>query len=374
MNDTIGQRISQQRKKAGLSQEALGEQLGVSRQAISKWESDGAIPEIDKLIALSRLFQVSIGWLLGVEDPQLQDQERLLATLENLRPKASKWQTPLLAVTAIAVVLSLILSCLALFQSRKALQTQKTSQELLTQLFSPDPEPSIIKGVTALADTTQDHSGVVYQMFIAPTAYDSGDTAYLDIRQDMELIQSLPCVYDRGLWTVTAELPIENGYQYTFRLCHADGSEQLQTISQDVPENLMDMMDFPVTVQVSQADLRPGYLTLMEPSIQALLPEIFRIGGQNVKWSSLELAFTLNEQELYRKALPDPTDTADGFYLYESHGFAVPIPDLAPGDQIGMFLCGSLDNGYTMDLRLYTWQLGQDGALDPVFVHSAQYD
>ena len=50
---TMGQRIAQKRKEQGLSQEGLGEQLGVSRQAIYKWESGAAVPEIDKLIALS---------------------------------------------------------------------------------------------------------------------------------------------------------------------------------------------------------------------------------------------------------------------------------------------------------------------------------
>ena len=65
---TIGQRIAQKRKELALSQEALGDQLGVSRQSIYKWESDTALPEIDKLIALSRLYGVSVGCLLGVED------------------------------------------------------------------------------------------------------------------------------------------------------------------------------------------------------------------------------------------------------------------------------------------------------------------
>lgn len=67
---TIGTRIAQKRKELSLSQEALGEQLGVSRQAIYKWESDSALPEIEKLIALSRLFGVSVGWLLGVEESE----------------------------------------------------------------------------------------------------------------------------------------------------------------------------------------------------------------------------------------------------------------------------------------------------------------
>ena len=45
---TVGQRIAQKRKELGLSQEALGDRLGVSRQSIYKWESDSALPEVEK--------------------------------------------------------------------------------------------------------------------------------------------------------------------------------------------------------------------------------------------------------------------------------------------------------------------------------------
>lgn len=67
--NTLGRRIQEGRRSAGLSQEALGEQLDVSRQAVSKWEADTAIPELENLIAMSRIFGVSIGQLLGVEEP-----------------------------------------------------------------------------------------------------------------------------------------------------------------------------------------------------------------------------------------------------------------------------------------------------------------
>ena len=67
--DTLGGRIQAGRKAAGLSQEALGERLGVSRQAVSKWEADAAVPELENLIAMSRIFGVTIGVLLGVEPP-----------------------------------------------------------------------------------------------------------------------------------------------------------------------------------------------------------------------------------------------------------------------------------------------------------------
>ncbi len=67
---TLGQRIQEMRKQAGLSQEGLGEALGVSRQAVSKWEGDNGIPELDTLIAMSRLFGITVGQLLGVETPE----------------------------------------------------------------------------------------------------------------------------------------------------------------------------------------------------------------------------------------------------------------------------------------------------------------
>lgn len=66
---TLGQRIQELRRGLNLSQEELGERMGVSRQAISKWEGDQTIPELDNLIALSKLFGLAVGQLLGVEQP-----------------------------------------------------------------------------------------------------------------------------------------------------------------------------------------------------------------------------------------------------------------------------------------------------------------
>jgi len=65
---TIGERIADIRKTSHLSQEAFGDSLGVTRQAISKWESDGSIPDVDKLILISKTYNVSVGWILGIED------------------------------------------------------------------------------------------------------------------------------------------------------------------------------------------------------------------------------------------------------------------------------------------------------------------
>lgn len=66
---TLGEKIQELRKKQGISQDALAEQLEVSRQAVSKWERDEAVPETDKIIRLARLFGVTTDYLLTEEDP-----------------------------------------------------------------------------------------------------------------------------------------------------------------------------------------------------------------------------------------------------------------------------------------------------------------
>lgn len=61
---TIGQKIVQLRNSAGISQEHLAETLGVSRQSVSKWEMDQALPQIDKVIHISELFNITTDELL----------------------------------------------------------------------------------------------------------------------------------------------------------------------------------------------------------------------------------------------------------------------------------------------------------------------
>lgn len=63
----LADKIIELRKKNGLSQEELGEKLGVSRQAVSKWESIQAIPDITKIIKMADLFGVTTDYLLKDE-------------------------------------------------------------------------------------------------------------------------------------------------------------------------------------------------------------------------------------------------------------------------------------------------------------------
>ena len=63
----LADKIMTLRKKNGWSQEELASQLGVSRQSVSKWESAGSIPDLDKILQMSRIFGVSVDYLLKDE-------------------------------------------------------------------------------------------------------------------------------------------------------------------------------------------------------------------------------------------------------------------------------------------------------------------
>ena len=63
---TLGERIKERRTAHGLTQEMLAQEMGVSRQAVAKWESGQSAPSSEKLIALAKLFHIPLDELIGV--------------------------------------------------------------------------------------------------------------------------------------------------------------------------------------------------------------------------------------------------------------------------------------------------------------------
>lgn len=61
----FGERIYNLRKKSGLSQEEFADKLGVSRQAVSKWETGQSVPDSEKAAAIGSFFGVSLDWLIN---------------------------------------------------------------------------------------------------------------------------------------------------------------------------------------------------------------------------------------------------------------------------------------------------------------------
>jgi len=115
----LSEKLYQLRKNSGLSQEQLAEQLNVSRQAISKWESGTAVPESEKLIIISNYFGVSVDYLLKDEEEQVKPTGSI--TEENPKTIAG-------IIICIAGILSMVIwGLLSIFSPKASDQISESS-------------------------------------------------------------------------------------------------------------------------------------------------------------------------------------------------------------------------------------------------------
>ncbi len=117
---SIGQRISKLRKENNLSQEYIAEKLGVSRQAVSKWETDRSAPDTYNLISLAELFNVSVEYIaIGKQPENNQEIKRAEVEKNNLQlPKNNLSTQRIIGLILLGVgLLSVVLGIIFLFVS-----------------------------------------------------------------------------------------------------------------------------------------------------------------------------------------------------------------------------------------------------------------
>ncbi len=90
---TTGNKLAKLRREAGYTQEQLAEMLDVSRQSISKWESDAAYPETEKLIKLGELYGCSMDYLLKDEIEEKDGANRSLRGISSVKDLHFEWKS-----------------------------------------------------------------------------------------------------------------------------------------------------------------------------------------------------------------------------------------------------------------------------------------
>ncbi|MBQ7099276.1 MAG: helix-turn-helix transcriptional regulator [Oscillospiraceae bacterium] len=364
---TIGQRIAAKRRELGISQIELGERMGVSRQSVSKWEADGAIPEIDKLIALSKLFGVRVGWLLGVEhdapeeeagEAEFTDREwELIDRLTQECPQLPKWLMPLTAAAAAVSFCAAILAGAALWSahSRKAdlaLISQAVAN-LTTDTGQFILDQSMLESHQFLAEPSDDLSECTFTFYGSPADYSPDDKAELVIFRGVEEIQRLECDWNGTYYTASFTVSTDTGYTPYFYLTTRSGIVRTSRVFDALLQNLHGRQDFgTVGVEIGSHDYDGSGIELRDLRFIIEAPDIFR--DQSDLWSRCELVVVADGAKLgsidilNRSKYSKQVNFSENYVNFYTKSQTIPTGDLSGYSHVELIL----DCGFWKDLDL----------------------
>ena len=282
MDLTTGQKIAECRKKLGLSQEALGEKMGVSRQAISKWESDSALPEIEKLISLSRLFEVNVGWLLGVEEfhcgdaPKAGVSEELLRKIEEivLRYRPRKEKLSIGRKVLIGAVLAVILFMGYSFYTQWKItrnevgyltgQVRNNNEQnamilaqldgLKEQIGARSESAVSLTSYTFDVEPHETENAVILHFHAVPDQWHKDYKAFLVVEFDKKEYVKQQCVWSSSGLRSAVKLEVEDGYSYYLLAEFPDGSIMQIPLENETAENLSTAFTVGITMHSGYAE------------------------------------------------------------------------------------------------------------------------
>lgn len=254
------------RRQAGMSQEALAEKLGVSRQAVSKWESGAAVPELEKLADLADIFSIRLDELLGLsasdaaadqarnagqsaaagyDQAAFQDQLRSIAAASNAQMAAHyRRLTAAVGVTAAALFLVFFLAVsVRLSRWQQDYQSElsrlhgivSTLQSQLYTLQEPQDEPSgfFLSSDCVITQFSPTAQTATLRLSATPREF-SNDPSSLPrfiLRAD-GWSQSVDAVYDASAHTCTAQadVPLTSRLEISFVFTTEAGTERIEPV------------------------------------------------------------------------------------------------------------------------------------------------
>ncbi len=141
---TLCEKLTQARKAAGLTQADIAARLSVSRQAVSRWESGQSKPSTEKLLALAKIYDVSLDWLCSDTDEPYENREtaELMRVAENEQEanqydtrKTNRSHTKRVVIASVIVLAALIFACIVIVKAR---QKAKSIDELPYKTIEPN--------------------------------------------------------------------------------------------------------------------------------------------------------------------------------------------------------------------------------------------
>lgn len=383
-DQTLGQKICTERKQLGLSQEALGEKLGVSRQAISKWEADGAIPEIDKLISLSRLFGVSVGWLLGEEDVPAQPEPAPTPALtakqvvRNHLADHPWWRTGCWIIIALCAVFIAFTSwhrmmrifgydvSLSITQSDVDRLEHKLQQMEAMYLADPQSGPLLSRYDFSLSfSESAPESAVTFTG--VPNSWQENDEAFLSILGNGIRPLHVPCQWDGEALTAELTLPFADGYELHFTQTHADGSQQSHPLYHGTLEALKASCAITSFGSVEKSSWKRGENTLLLENFQysCRRPDLYT--ESPVTWQKIQLVLYRDGVDIWQRTdfdaavRQDSTLTTGGIGSQGHLQLTLGDVKFEPGQILELKLHTALSNTVTGECTIASWTADSRG-------------
>lgn len=406
-DSTLGRRIAERRKLLGLSQDALGENLEVSWQTVSQWESDATIPGADEIIALSQVLDVSVAWLLGAEKlpkdagmrntnaggaelspEQLSQVQQVVSNYFQDQPEMKR-KTWAARIAGICAAVSLLAAAITYTQTQEKLKTytddldslSKSCAALQGQLNALTQELEELRGaaigdqllgsysVSARAAESGAGGIVAFEGFLNQTQ--PGDQVWFTVRLDGQEAAGVLCQSNGAAYTAEVELPAANGYSYQCLVVHRGGASSVQLLEQadDLAVNLawgLEMQvsaDFVWETRGSKLEIEACRLELKPPMLSAK--------GESAEWKQAELVFYQNGMEQQRVSLQKYVEYLSGTDEMDNWIAGTVYPEvktisLTPGDTLEARILAVLDNGTETEKTVYTWTCDSTGHVTEV--------
>lgn len=316
----LGSRIQALRKQQGLSQEELADRLGLSRQAIGKWESGSSMPSIDNLIELSSILQTSVDYLLTGREPEpLSKESESVISAETLQvllaeqkesPRRKRLRRSLTAAGTLCLILAILL--LAYYIVR--LDTlEATVSDVRTSVSTLDSQMqgSLSSIQAGIEDSLTQQASILSDSDFGYGAYDAdSNTATVYLSATPKTLTEDTALYFVLSPISTSQDTLEQAITAEAHIPASDGpSSGIFTAEVQIPM----VQDFEVSVILEQDGLRHTEIISQQYGFSSMYLCTLTADSHDFSW-------TYSNMELYTSGSPAVTVTP-------ATALSAPLPD-----------------------------------------------
>ena len=264
---TLGEKIYRLRTDRNLTQEQLAEKLGVTRQSISKWEGDLVKPEIEKLKAMAKLFEVSLDDLISDEASDDKDKEKTMA--ESSLNKKEKLNRIIITVIACLLIIAMTVTIIVMINLSKRVRYLELHRDVyIGEEEKSDEDIYFSELEWKVADVDKENMTADIHITAQPKNYSDNTslTAVAAFKDGKTCTGRLK--NDSGRFTGNVSVPINAEFIKMSINIDNDGEKQMVSLPDEISllSELVWLPDIEVCEQTVKGYNYCGIIKLLQPS------------------------------------------------------------------------------------------------------------